>query len=321
MVTAAAAQTLADIQRPLMLIDGKRVASAGGRTLTVENPANRKPIAEIARGNAEDVDRAVKAAAAAFPAWSKVAPRDRGKLLLKIADALEARTEELARIIAQETGNALRTQARGEAALSGDIFRYFGGLASELKGETIPLGEHVLSYTRREPIGVVGAIVPWNAPVLLSALKIAPAVCAGNTHRAQGGGGRPARRAVPRRDRATVPAARRRQRHHRPRPRDRRAAGQASAGAQAVLHRLDRGRQDRHGRGGGADRARLARTRRQEPVDRLSRRRRGLGGRRRHRVDALHAPEPILHGRLAPVPAREHLRLLPRRSWSTRPPP
>jgi len=94
---------------------------------------------------------------------------------------LEARAEELAHKIAQETGNALRTQARGEAALSADIFRYFGGLAGELKGETIPLGEQVLSYTRREPLGVVAAIIPWNAPVLLGALKIAPALCAGNT--------------------------------------------------------------------------------------------------------------------------------------------
>jgi acyl-CoA reductase-like NAD-dependent aldehyde dehydrogenase len=73
------------------------------------------------------------------------------------------------------------TQARPEARLAADIFRYFGGLAGELKGETIPLGEQVLSYTRREPIGVVGAIIPWNAPVLLGALKIAPALCAGNT--------------------------------------------------------------------------------------------------------------------------------------------
>ena len=91
------------------------------------------------------------------------------------------RCEELARTIALETGNALRNQARPEVRLAVDIFRYFGGLASELKGETIPLGEHMLSYTRREPIGVVGAIIPWNAPVLLGALKIAPALCAGNT--------------------------------------------------------------------------------------------------------------------------------------------
>jgi len=93
---------------------------------------------------------------------------------------LEARVEELARTIALETGNALRTQARPEAKTAVDIIRYFGGLGGELKGETIPFGEHVLSYTRREPLGVV-AIIPWNAPVLLAALKIGPALCAGNT--------------------------------------------------------------------------------------------------------------------------------------------
>jgi acyl-CoA reductase-like NAD-dependent aldehyde dehydrogenase len=164
-----------------MLIDGKWSASASGAVLDVENPAKRRRIADIPRGAAEDVDRAVQAAQKAFPAWSKIPPRQRGRMLLRIAEALEARIEEMARIIALETGNALRTQARPEATLSADIFRYFGGLAGELKGETIPLGEHVLSYTRREPLGVVGAIIPWNAPVLLGALKIAPALCAGNT--------------------------------------------------------------------------------------------------------------------------------------------
>ena len=97
-------------------------------------------------------------------------PRERGQLLAQVADALEPRIEELARTIALETGNALRTQARPEAKTTVDIIRYFGGLGGELKGETIPLGEHVLSYTRREPLGVVGAIIPWNAPVLLAAL-------------------------------------------------------------------------------------------------------------------------------------------------------
>jgi len=112
--------------------------------------------------------------------WS-VPPRDRGRMLLRIADAVEARTEEFARTIATETGNALRTQARGEAGLTSDIFRYFGGLASELKGETLPLGEHLLSYTRREPIGVVGAIIPWNFPLSMAAWKVAPALACGNT--------------------------------------------------------------------------------------------------------------------------------------------
>ncbi len=164
-----------------MLVDGERVDSASGETIPVENPANRTVFAHVPRGGAEDVERAVAAAAKAFDSWRAVAPRQRGRAMLKIADALEARVEDLARTIATETGNALRTQARPEAALTADIFRYFGGLAGEAKGETIPLGEQVLSYSRREPIGVVGAIIPWNAPVLLAALKIAPALTTGNT--------------------------------------------------------------------------------------------------------------------------------------------
>jgi acyl-CoA reductase-like NAD-dependent aldehyde dehydrogenase len=169
------------LRQARMLIDGNWVDAASGATLTVENPGRRTPVATIPRGAAEDVDRAVRAAQKAFPAWSRTPPRQRGRLLLKAAEALEARIEDMARTIAEETGNAIRTQARGEATLTADIFRYFGGLAGELKGETIPLGENVLSYTRREPLGVVGAIIPWNAPVLLGALKIAPALCAGNT--------------------------------------------------------------------------------------------------------------------------------------------
>jgi acyl-CoA reductase-like NAD-dependent aldehyde dehydrogenase len=174
-------QAKTELRQARMLIDGAWVDSLSGATLTVENPAKRRPIALIPRGDTADVNGAVEAAARAFPAWSKVAPHDRGRLLLRIADKMEGEVEELARLIALETGNALRTQARGEARLAADIFRYFGGLAGELKGETIPLGEQVLSYTRREPLGVVGAIIPWNAPVLLGALKIAPALCAGNT--------------------------------------------------------------------------------------------------------------------------------------------
>src|SRR5947209_6986599 len=169
------------LRKARMLIGGNWVDSASGDVLEVEDPAHRRPIAEVPRGGAEDVARAVQAAADAFPVWSRTIPRERGRLLARIADALEARVEELARTIALETGNALRTQARPEAKTTVDIIRYFGGLGSELKGETIPFGEHILSYTRREPLGVVGAIIPWNAPVLLAALKIGPALCAGNT--------------------------------------------------------------------------------------------------------------------------------------------
>jgi len=177
------AQTIAQhtVQRALMLVDGKWIASADGRLLGVENPANRAIIAEVPRGGAEDVDRAVRAATRAFESWKTVAPRERGKLLLKIADAIEANGEALCRLLATETGNAIRTQSRPEVRTAVDVFRYFGGVAGEVKGETVPLGENVLSYTRREPLGVVGGIIPWNSPVVLGSLKIAMSVAAGNT--------------------------------------------------------------------------------------------------------------------------------------------
>ena len=164
-----------------MLIAGRRVDALDGRVIEVENPGRRSVFATVPRAQQADLENAVDAAHKAFQSWRKTAPRDRGRLLLDIAVALESHLETMGHTIAQETGNAIRTQARPEAAAAADIFRYFGGLASELKGEQIPLNENMLSYSRREPIGVVGAIIPWNAPVLLAALKIAPALCAGNT--------------------------------------------------------------------------------------------------------------------------------------------
>jgi hypothetical protein len=116
-----------ELRHPRMLIDGAWVDSMSGRLLSVENPAKRCPIAEVPRGDTADVNGAVEAAARAFTAWSKVAPRDRGRMLLRIAEMLETRSEELARTVALETGNALRTQARPEVRLTADIFRYFGG--------------------------------------------------------------------------------------------------------------------------------------------------------------------------------------------------
>ena len=164
-----------------MLVGGEWVESANGQSIEVENPGRRTIIGRVPRGDAEDVDRAVAAAASAFADWRRMAARERGRILLDIAAAIEERADELGRLIAMETGNAVRTQARPEAGLAADIFRYFGGLASEIKGECLPLGEGLLSYSRREPLGVVGAIIPWNAPVGLGAMKIAPALCTGNT--------------------------------------------------------------------------------------------------------------------------------------------
>ncbi len=164
-----------------MIINGDFVDSVSKQKIEIECPANKQIFATVPRGIKEDVDIAVESSLIAFQSWSKVNPKERGKILLNIADDIDDQKEEIAKIIAKETGNAIRTQARPEINLVVDIFRYFGGLSSELKGETIPLGEHVLSYTRREPLGVVGAIIPWNAPVMLAACKIAPALCTGNT--------------------------------------------------------------------------------------------------------------------------------------------
>jgi betaine-aldehyde dehydrogenase len=164
-----------------LLIGGEWQSAASGRRFDVENPSRREVLASVARAGAEDVDRAVAAAAAAFGAWRSLPARDRGMLLTRIADDLVATGEDLARLIAAETGNAIRTQARGEAAMAADVFRYFGGVASEQKGEVLPLGDGMLSYSVREPLGVVAAIVPWNAPVLLASLKVAMALCTGNT--------------------------------------------------------------------------------------------------------------------------------------------
>jgi betaine-aldehyde dehydrogenase len=164
-----------------MLIGGEWVDAAEGDRIEVENPSRRTVLATVPRGGAPDVDRAVSAAAGAFAAWRGLPARERGTLLTRIADILAARGEELARTIAAETGNAIRTQARGEAAMAADVLRYFGGVASEQKGEVLPMGDGMLSYSVREPLGVVAGIIPWNAPVLLGSLKIAMALCTGNT--------------------------------------------------------------------------------------------------------------------------------------------
>jgi acyl-CoA reductase-like NAD-dependent aldehyde dehydrogenase len=164
-----------------MLINGRWESAVTGARMPVENPSRRESIGSVPRGGAADVNRAVMGALRAFPAWRAQPARDRGRSLNDIADGLQAISEELALLVAAETGNAIRTQARAEVSTAIDVFRYFAGVASEQKGEVLPLGDALLSYSEREPLGVVAAIVPWNAPVLLSALKIAMALCTGNT--------------------------------------------------------------------------------------------------------------------------------------------
>jgi acyl-CoA reductase-like NAD-dependent aldehyde dehydrogenase len=162
------------------LIGGRLVPAASGRSFPVVNPATGEQVGAAAEGDAADVEAAVQAAAAAQKDWAKMPARKRGALVGKCAEIIIAHVEELGRLIALETGKALRTESRVEANVVADIFAFYGGLGSELKGESVPFSPDVLSVTVREPLGVVGAIIPWNVPMLLMALKVAPALVAGN---------------------------------------------------------------------------------------------------------------------------------------------
>ena len=181
MISADIAKNELGISFAEHIINGELMGSADERIIDVVAPRDRSVMGAAAQGGVADVERAVNAASRAFPAWRDMAPRARGRLLAKIADELEEDAERIARILSLENGNALRTQSRGELAFAVDVFRYFGGLASETKGEQIPLSSTTLDYSRREPYGVVGAIIPWNAPVQLGSMKIAPAIATGNT--------------------------------------------------------------------------------------------------------------------------------------------
>ncbi|HZS85565.1 MAG TPA: aldehyde dehydrogenase family protein [Stellaceae bacterium] len=163
-----------------LLIGGALRPAASGRTFPVENPATGEAIGAAAEGGAADVDLAVAAAAEAQKGWAKLASRERGRLVAECGRALNDHIEELGRLVALETGKALRTESRVEASVVADLFTYYGGLGSELKGETVPFRPDMLTMTIREPIGVVGAIIPWNVPIMLMAMKIAPALVAGN---------------------------------------------------------------------------------------------------------------------------------------------
>ncbi len=162
-------------------IGGRFVPAQSGKTFAVVNPATGIEVARAAEGDAADVDAAVQDADRAQKAWAKVPARKRGALVHQCAALIRAHQDELARLIALETGKALRTESRVEAGVVADIFEFFGGLGGELKGESVPFAPDVLSVTVRQPLGVVGAIIPWNVPLLLMALKIAPALVAGNT--------------------------------------------------------------------------------------------------------------------------------------------
>ena len=176
-------QQAAGLKTPIrrqLFIDGRFVDAESGETLATLNPHDNSTIAEVALGGKADIDKAVVAAERACPAWSRTAAADRGRILLKLADLIEANTEELARLESLDTGHPLRDSRSLDVPRTSACFRYFGGMADKFQGETIPVEAGFLNYTLREPVGVVGQVVPWNFPLMFTSWKMAPALAAGN---------------------------------------------------------------------------------------------------------------------------------------------
>jgi aldehyde dehydrogenase (NAD+) len=164
-----------------MLIGGEWRDAASGRRFRTLNPATAEPILDVAEGDAPDVDLAVRAARAALDGpWGKLSASERGTLLWKLSDLIQKHTTEIARLETLDTGKPIAESTNVDVPLTVDVFRYCAGAATKLEGSTIPVSGPFFNYTIREPIGVVGLIVPWNFPLLIAARKAAPALAAGN---------------------------------------------------------------------------------------------------------------------------------------------
>jgi 1-pyrroline dehydrogenase len=162
-------------------VDGKSVDAVEGQTATIINPSAEEPIGEVPKGSEKDVDRAVAAAAAAFETWFDTTPADRSQMLLKLADRLEEHSDELAGLEAENVGKPI-SLAQSEMPFTIDNLRFFAGACRVLEGKSA--GEYLAGYTsiiRREPVGVVASIAPWNYPLMMAIWKIGPALAAGNT--------------------------------------------------------------------------------------------------------------------------------------------
>lgn len=172
-----------------MLIDGRWEMAASGRTFDVHDPATGARIAAVAEGDAADVDRAVKAARRAFETgpWPRMTPSDRGRLIHRIGDLILEHADTLATIEALDNGKPKTVARAADVTLSADMFHYMSGWATKIEGRTIPIsalaapGMELVSMTRKEAIGVVGQIIPWNFPLLMAAWKVAPALATGCT--------------------------------------------------------------------------------------------------------------------------------------------
>jgi len=173
------------VRQTQLLIDGKWVPSKSGKTFEDIDPSTGDVIAHVAEGDAADIDEAVKAARRAFESgpWPRMSARERGKLLLALADRIEANAQELAALEVLDNGKPIREVLAADIPLVVGTFRYYAGWADKIAGETLPVEnpDQFFCYTRREPVGVCGQIIPWNFPMLMVAWKWAPALACGNT--------------------------------------------------------------------------------------------------------------------------------------------
>lgn len=167
-----------------LFIKNEWVSAASGETFETLNPATGEVLAEAALAGQEDVDRAVRAAREAFEsdAWRQMSGEDRGQLLWRLADLIEVHADELAELETLDNGKPLRVSRRGDVPFAARHFRYYAGWAGKLEGATVPVSyPNQMVYTLREPVGVVGLIIPWNFPLLMAAWKLSPALACGNT--------------------------------------------------------------------------------------------------------------------------------------------
>jgi aldehyde dehydrogenase (NAD+) len=165
-----------------LLINNRWVPSESGKTFATINPSTGEEICQVAEADAVDIDKAVKAARAAFEGpWRKMHASERGRLLYRLADLIEANADELARLETLDNGKPLSIAKAVDVAKTVACYRYFAGWADKVQGKTIPIDGEFFCYTRHEPIGVVGQIIPWNYPMLMQSWKLAPALATGNT--------------------------------------------------------------------------------------------------------------------------------------------
>ena len=182
-VVSTPSKTPTAVSATKLLINNRWIASESGKTFGTVNPSTGEEICQVAEADAADVEKAVKAARTAFEEglWRKMPASERGRLLMRLADLIEKNADELARLESMDNGKPFSVAKSVDVAATVACYRYFAGWSDKIQGKTIPIDGNYFCYTRHEPVGVVGQIIPWNFPMLMQAWKLAPALATGNT--------------------------------------------------------------------------------------------------------------------------------------------